>query len=213
MGVYREMNRNHTGQYTFSPIVVGVDEAGRGPLAGPVAVGAVALLNPGVSQSLEGVNDSKKLSPGARSLVFAKALELQDAGALAFSVVFSDAETIDRLGIVPSISQALGRALRALPVPPEHAHVLLDGSLKAPAEFQNQKTIIRGDETEFAIGLASIVAKVARDQLMEEEGSRYPQYGFEKHKGYGTVFHYQAIREHGLCPLHRVSFVDLTKIK
>lgn len=194
-------------------VLVGIDEVGRGPLAGPVAVGAVAFLSPISREDFPKARDSKKLSARAREEIAAQVDTYAAKGQLAYTVQYASAGAVDRDGIVSSIYDALARALEALSLDPAHTDVRLDGALKAPNTFLRQKTIIRGDETELSISLASIVAKVARDHLMEEEGRRYPQYGFEKHKGYGTVFHYQAIREHGLCPLHRVSFVDLTKVK
>lgn len=193
--------------------MVGIDEVGRGPLAGPVAVGAVAFLAPISRDDFPEARDSKKLSARARERIAAQVDAYAARGALSYTLQYASARAIDQRGIVPSIKEALTHSLAALSLDPALTEVRLDGTLKAPSEFLHQTSIIRGDETELSISLASIVAKVARDRLMEEEGRRYPQYGFEKHKGYGTVFHYQAIREHGLCPLHRVSFVDLTKIK
>jgi len=205
------MSNGHTTQYIAPPFLVGVDEAGRGPIAGPVAVGAVALLAPRSEFSFEGVRDSKKLSEKKREYFEYRVNEYVAQGMVAYSVQFSSSEIIDSEGIVPAIKNALARALKALSILPEHAEVMLDGSLKAPKEFIRQKTIIKGDETELPITLAGIMAKTARDREMKSTATSYPPYGFEKHKGYGTKSHYQAIQEYGLCAIHRRSFIDLTK--
>jgi ribonuclease HII len=153
-----------------------------------------------------GAKDSKKMTPLARERLYRCMHDLRAAGTLDFAVGFSDAAMIDREGIVPAIASALSYALESLQLDPAACDVRLDGGLKAPEHFKNQTTIIRGDQTELAISLASIAAKVERDRLMCEIASQYPGYSLEVHKGYGTAAHLQAIRENGLSPIHRVSF-------
>lgn len=186
--------------------IVGIDEAGRGPLAGPVSVGAVRLLVDFDEMLVVGAKDSKKMTPLSRERLYRCMHELRTAGVLGFAVGFSDAAMIDREGIVPAIRAALESALKSLHLDPEECEVRLDGGLKAPEHFKNQTTIIRGDQTELAISLASIAAKVERDTLMCEIASQYPGYSLEVHKGYGTAAHLNAIREKGLSPIHRASF-------
>lgn len=190
-------------------VVVGIDEAGRGPLAGPVAVAALAFLTPAARMLMKAslTKDSKQLSEKAREAWYEKLVEAKRAGAIAYAVSFVSAVRIDRVGIVRAIAAAMASSLRRLPVSPLQAQVLLDGALSAPACYKYQKTIIRGDETIPAIALASIVAKVSRDRLMYRYAKKYPLYGFDEHKGYGTAKHYAALKKYGLSPLHRKSFL------
>lgn len=190
--------------------LIGVDEVGRGPLAGPVMVGAALVPGDFDWALLPGVTDSKKLTEKKREAIFANALDLQQAGKVWFAVAEESAATIDATGIVPSIRSALVRALtdvveRSAVVVPS-VSVLLDGGLMAPAEYLHQQTIIKGDATEPVIGLASIVAKVTRDRELVRLAAEYPGYGLEVHKGYGTVAHRAAIREQGLSAIHRATF-------
>jgi len=194
--------------------LIGVDEVGRGPLAGPVAVGAVCV-NIKHKKILEkwgrGFRDSKKLSARAREAWMVKIRKAQEEGLLEYSVAFVSSVVIDKKGIAPSIRIALARSLKApalSKVRPWTAQVLLDGGLRAPLEYKDQKTIIKGDEKELVIALASIVAKVTRDAWMIKLGKKFPAYGFEKHKGYGTRGHYLAIKEYGIIPHHRKSFLE-----
>lgn len=190
--------------------VLGIDEAGRGPLAGPVAVGIVAVPEGfDVAAAFPGVADSKKLSEKKREKLFELLVEREAAGELRFSVELESAEAIDREGIAVMIRRAITRGVNALAPDASLAQVLLDGSLKAPAEYA-QETIIGGDATVPLISLASVAAKVTRDRLMVELAREHPQYGFEVHKGYGTKAHYAALREHGLSSIHRRSFIHLT---
>jgi ribonuclease HII len=197
--------------------IIGVDEAGRGPLAGPVAVGIV-IVPEGfiVEKEFKGVADSKKLSEKKREEIF-KILEARAIlGDVDFTVEFESAETIDKEGIVPAINKALARGVRALAKECGHlvstdlqtpsVHILLDGGLHAPKEY-SQETIINGDELIPIISLASIAAKVLRDRLMVELSQKYPEYGFEKHKGYGTKLHYEMLKKYGSCAIHRKSFL------
>ncbi len=190
---------------------LGVDEAGRGPLAGPVAVGAV-MVPEGFDVAVEfpGVRDSKKLSEGKRETLFA-ALETRAArGDVLFVVEFESAETIDASGIGRSVRDAVWRGVRALSPEPENARIFLDGLLAAPPEYA-QETIVHGDDLIPLISLASIAAKVTRDRLMVRLAETYPEYGFEKHKGYGTAAHYAALRKHGPCELHRKTFLHAAR--
>jgi ribonuclease HII len=186
--------------------LIGIDEAGRGPLAGPVSVGAVMVPVDFDWSLIEGVRDSKKLSEKKREVIFERAHELAQGSALRFAVSTSSASYIDTYGIVPAIKRALSEALSHLEIAPEDCHVLLDGGLSAPAAYIHQETIIRGDDTEPVISLASIMAKVTRDRLMCRLAEKYPAYGFEVHKGYGTEAHCKSIRTHGLSGIHRATF-------
>jgi ribonuclease HII len=193
----------------FSPVpryIIGIDEAGRGPLAGPLSVGAVRLQLDFDEMLVVGAKDSKKMTPLSRERLYRCMYELRATGTLDFAVGFSDAATIDREGIVPAIRSALAYALESLQLDPAVCDVRLDGGLKAPDHFQNQTTIIRGDQTELAISLASIAAKVERDRLMCEIATQYPGYSLEVHKGYGTAAHLRAIKEKGMSPIHRATF-------
>ena len=186
--------------------LVGVDEAGRGALAGPVAV-AVAMVPSGFDFALvPEVKDSKQLSLAARERIYALARELQKEKVLDFKVAMVGAEVIDKVGITRAVALATARALFRLSCMPNETEVRLDGLLCAPARFTRQQTIIRGDQTEPVISLASIMAKVTRDRYMVRIAQRYPLYVFEKHKGYGTLLHRQHIAAHGLCDLHRKYF-------
>ena len=186
--------------------IIGIDEAGRGPLAGPVAVGAVLIPSDFDWKLLEGVRDSKKLSEKAREELFERTRQLESASTLRFAVSTSSAAYIDRYGIMPAIKRALAEALSRLAVAPADCRVVLDGSLSAPAEYVDQQTIIRGDDTEPVISLASIMAKVTRDRLMKRLSEKYPAYDFHLHKGYGTSAHRRKIAEVGCCELHRTTF-------
>ena len=186
--------------------LIGIDEAGRGPLAGPVAVGAVLVPMDFDWSLVEGVRDSKKLSEKKRETIFARAEELQRSSALQYAVATSSAHYIDTYGIVPAIKRALAEALSRFEVDVHECRVLLDGSLSAPAQYIHQQTIIRGDDSEPVISLASVMAKVTRDRLMRRLAPKYPAYGFDIHKGYGTLAHRRAIEHSGLSALHRKSF-------
>ena len=186
--------------------LIGIDEAGRGPLAGPVAVGAVMVPADFDWGVLQGVRDSKKLSEKKREEFYTRAKELEQTRVLRFTVSTSSSAYIDTYGIVPAIKRALAEALSRFDIEPHDCRVLLDGSLRAPAEYINQETIIRGDDTEPVISLASIMAKVTRDRLMKRLSPKYPAYAFHLHKGYGTASHLSAIAQWGLSDIHRASF-------
>lgn len=185
--------------------LIGVDEAGRGPLAGPVAVGIVAVP-PGfdVLKEFPGVKDSKLLSGQKREIIFEQVAVRVARGDLRFRVELSSGAYIDRFGITRAVRKAAWNGIRKLGEP-DNSAVLLDGLLRAPKEYM-QRTIIKGDLRVPVIALASIMAKVTRDRLMERLSEQYPEYGFEQHKGYGTPSHLLAIKRHGLSDIHRLSF-------
>ena len=195
--------------------VVGVDEAGRGPLAGPVTLGAFGVKASDlveIEQILfpKGIKDSKKLTPKKRELIFDQLVIWHKEGKVVMSHSHGQASDIDNIGIVPTIKLALKKALVRFATEGSGVLVLLDGALRAPSVFLNQKTIIRGDETEIVIALASVIAKVVRDRYMVAEHNKYPVYNFAGHKGYGTKVHVEVLRNHGVCEIHRRSF--LTKL-
>ena len=189
-------------------VLVGVDEVGRGPIAGPLAVGAFASRKNVLKKHFWGVRDSKKLSPKQREEWFRKIKDLQRLQLVDFSVTFVSASSVDTIGISKALRRAISSCLSKLVVSPERTEVLLDGGIKAPRRFLLQKTIIKGDEKERIIACASIVAKVIRDRRMTRFSKHYPEYGFEVHKGYGTVKHYEALRKYGFCSIHRKSFLQ-----
>lgn len=178
-------------------IVCGVDEAGRGPLAGPVCAAAV-ILPP--NADIPGLNDSKKLSDKRRRELYPVIMEK----AVAYGIGFADHKEIDEINILQATFLAMQRALAQLSVKPELA--LIDGNREKDFGIP-VKTVIHGDSLSASIAAASILAKVTRDDLMLKMAEEYPQYGFEIHKGYGTKAHYQALAEHGPCPIHRMSFL------
>jgi ribonuclease HII len=186
--------------------LVGIDEAGRGPLAGPVAVGIVAVpYSFDIKKTFPGVGDSKILTELKREELYDIAVELKKAGTIDFRVRFATALVIDEIGITKAVRQGIISGLRSLAPNADGVHVLLDGSLAAPSIY-SQQTIIRGDASEPVISLASILAKVSRDRLMRRVARQFPMYGFESHKGYGTKKHYEAIKEFGLCGVHRRTY-------
>ena len=195
---------NKKQQFKF---LIGIDEVGRGPIAGPVAVGAFVFLVPDASSHFKGVKESKQLKEERREEWFGRILEVQKKGLIDFAVTFQSEKIIDEKGISFAIKKALEMSLKKLKINPEETHVLLDGGLKAPEEYKNQKTIIEGDVKEKVIALASVCAKVMRDRYMRKMAKKYPEYGFDVHKGYGTKRHYEAIKKHGLTDLHRRSFL------
>ena len=182
-------------------LVAGVDEAGRGPLAGPVAVSAVILPQ---EAHLPRINDSKKLSAAVREELFTQIVAI----AISYHVALIDAETIDRMNILQATRMGMYEAIAALTPAPDE--VLIDAvQLKLSMPSQS---IIKGDAKSASIAAASILAKVTRDRLIDEYDFTYPNYGFAKHKGYGTREHVEAIRTYGVCPLHRKSFEPIRSI-
>ena len=192
-------------------MVVGVDEAGRGPLAGPLAVGAAVLfIAPHKLSFWDRVRDSKKLSKKERAEIFIEIKKAKKEGKLDYACSMVGQEIIDRFGLTKAARLGVARALLALSVPKKRMEVLLDGSLYAPRGYK-QKTIIHGDDIYKIIGLASIVAKETRDKKMKKLAEKYPEYGFEIHSGYGTKFHYRALRKNGPSPIHRRLFLRSLK--
>ena len=187
--------------------LIGIDEAGRGPLAGPLAVGVVCSQEKPLPHLPKKLKDSKQLSAVEREAWFLKIKAWQKKGILNYKVALVSAGIIDRVGIVQAIKYGIYRGIKRLQIFPPSTSVFLDGGLKAPSVFLNQKTIIRGDEKVPLIALASIAAKVTRDRKMTRLHFQFPKYGFDIHKGYGTLFHRKAIRLHGPCALHRRTFI------
>ncbi len=178
-------------------VICGVDEAGRGPLCGPVCAAAVILP---VDCEIEGINDSKKLSEKKREQLF----DIIKEKAVAYSIYMVDASVIDEINILQATFLAMRTAVENLSVKPDMA--LIDGNGK-PGLAIAERTVVKGDAKSVSIAAASILAKVTRDRYMLEADKKYPEYFFAKHKGYGTKLHYEAIAEHGICPEHRRTFL------
>ena len=215
--------------------IIGIDEVGRGPIAGPVAVCAFLCKEGDVDQIIQEsglpIRDSKKLTKIQRGKWYKYLRNCQKEGKCDFAVNYVTAENIDKFGISKCIQKALNSSLAKLdvqnflrvgapgervkrgnfahPVLINQIYVYLDGGLKAPKEYVNQQTVIKGDELYPIISLASIVAKVSRDNVMQNFAKEYPEYGFENHAGYGTKAHYEAIKKHGTTSLHRKTFINL----
>ena len=179
-------------------LVCGVDEAGRGPLAGPVCAAAVILPD---NCEIEGLNDSKKISEKKREALF----DIIKEKAISYSIAYGSLEEIEEYNILEATYLAMNRAIEGLNTKADFA--LIDGNrvpkgIKIPCE-----TVVKGDSKSCSIAAASILAKVTRDRLMLEYDKKYPQYLFAQHKGYGTKAHYEAIKQHGVCEIHRLSFL------
>jgi len=220
--IHESHYNDHVKHPAGTKYIIGIDEAGRGPLAGPVAVGVCLVPVKMTRKNLlknfgfKKIKDSKKLSPKMREAWFEKMCEMQKLrnngnSTFSFAVTMISNKTIDTQGLSFAIRKAMAGSLkkiqRSTNFKPSECLVLLDGGLHAPAEFSFQKTIIKGDEKEFAISLASIAAKVTRDVHMKKLAKKHPAYGFEIHKGYGTARHIAAIKKEGITPIHRVSFL------
>ncbi len=177
--------------------ICGVDEAGRGPLAGPVCAAAVILPK---GKLIEGVNDSKKLTEKKREALF----EVIKAEAVSYAIAFATVEEIEELNILNATMLAMKRAVESLPQQADYA--MIDGN-RLPDLTIDCETIVKGDAKSHSIACASILAKVSRDRLLYEYAKEYPQYHFDKHKGYGTKLHVEALRTYGPCPVHRMSFL------
>jgi len=176
--------------------ICGVDEVGRGPLAGPVVCAAVIMP---FDDIIEGVDDSKKLSAKKRE----ELASLIEKKAVALNICLVEPEKIDEINILEATKLCMKNAVEGLKIKPDF--VITDGNMKLDIDME-QASIVKGDALSYTIGSASIVAKVYRDKLMDVYAEIYPQYGFEKHKGYGTSAHIDAIKTNGLCPVHRRSF-------
>ncbi|MDR2860356.1 MAG: ribonuclease HII [Elusimicrobiota bacterium] len=181
-------------------LIAGIDEAGRGPLAGPVSAAAVIFPK---NAFISGLNDSKKISPKKRAELF---IEIKKT-ALAFSIALIDHETIDKINILQATFLAMTKALKGLKIQPDLC--LVDGNHKIPKLEIKQEAIIGGDAKSASIAAASILAKVARDEIMVEFSKKFPDYGFEKHKGYGAKQHLEALKEFGICEIHRKTFAPI----
>lgn len=178
--------------------ICGIDEAGRGPLAGPVVVAAVIMPK---ASMIEGVNDSKKVSEKKREKLYEQIIE----EAISYSVGIIDQKEIDNVNILNATKEGVTKAVSGLQIKPQK--ILVDALTKIDTCGIPYVSIIKGDAKSYSIAAASIIAKVTRDRIMKEWDEIYPQYGFAKHKGYGTKAHIEAIKNCGICPLHRLSFV------
>ena len=179
-------------------LIGGIDEAGRGPLAGPVVVACVIMPK---DSMIEGVNDSKKVSEKKREKLYEEITKT----AISYEVGIINQKEIDNINILNATKLGLTTAIKGLKVKPEF--ILVDALTNIDTCKIPYRSIVKGDAKCYCIACASIIAKVTRDRIMRQWAEVYPQYGFEKHKGYGTAMHIQAIKEYGLCPLHRHSFV------
>ena len=196
----------------FMKFIVGIDEVGRGPLAGPVCIGLCMAKTPDykkIWKIIRDVKDSKKLSEGERHLWLRQIKDLSNIGMISYDTSFVSHAIIDRKGIAYAVRLAIKRTIKKAELNPKNCEIRLDGSIYAPKEFKNQKTIIKGDEKDVFIACASIVAKVSRDNLMCKLALKYPQYNFETHKGYGTLLHRHLIKKLGLSEIHRKSFCKI----
>lgn len=192
-------------------IVAGVDEAGRGPWAGPVVAGAVVIFDRNLDQFLlEGLDDSKKLSAKKREALYEALLAAETKGQLKTGIGEASAEEIDRVNILQATFLAMRRAVEALGMTPDYA--LVDGN-QTPKPFACAvQTVVKGDARSYSIAAASIMAKVHRDRLMARLAEEYPFYGFEKNAGYGTALHIAGLKEHGITPQHRKSYRPIQEL-
>lgn len=179
-------------------LVCGIDEAGRGPLAGPVYAAAVILP---LGLEIEGLNDSKKISEKKREQLFDVICEK----AVDYSIGIATEQEIDEINILNATFLAMHRAVEGLKTKPDYA--LIDGNQNPKIPFVTEETVVKGDAKVMSIAAASILAKVSRDRFMLEKAKEYPQYQFEKHKGYGTKLHYEMLKEFGPSPIHRMTFL------
>lgn len=179
-------------------VICGIDEAGRGPLAGPVYAAAVILP---IGLEIDGLNDSKKISEKKREQLFDVICEK----AVAYSIGIATEKEIDEINILNATFLAMHRAVEGLNIKPDYA--LIDGNQYPKIPFIIEETVVKGDAKSMSIAAASILAKVSRDRFMLEKAKEYPQYQFEKHKGYGTKLHYEMIKEYGPSEIHRMTFL------
>lgn len=180
-------------------MVVGLDEAGRGPLAGPVVASAV-FVKPNSRILLKGVNDSKKLSEKQREFLYNTLVNHKD---IEWGIGIVSEKVIDKINILEATKLAMKKAIDDLDIKSDF--LLLDGNFKIESDIL-QRSIIKGDQKVFSISAASVIAKVTRDRLMETYHKKYPQYGFDKHKGYGTKVHFASLQKFGPCKIHRKTF-------
>jgi len=187
-------------------IIGALDEAGRGPLAGPVVAACVIFkANIGLNNQLADIKDSKKLTAKKREELFDKIKE----NFIEVGVGACDHRTIDKINILQASFLAMKKAIGSLKTKPRF--IMVDGGLKLPNSSMPQQAYVKGDERIFSIAAASIIAKVTRDRLMREMDKLYPNYGFAKHKGYGTKLHLEKLKQYGPCPIHRLSFRRVKK--
>lgn len=184
-------------KYSNYKCICGIDEAGRGPFAGPVVAGAVVLP---VGLKIQGLNDSKKISKAKREELFDEIKEK----AISYGVGMASPQRIDEINILQATYEAMRDAISNLKVEPD---ILLNDAVTIPLVQTKQVAIIKGDARSLSIAAASIIAKVTRDRIMEKYALEYPQYGFENHKGYGSLEHRNALKEFGQCPIHRKTFI------
>jgi ribonuclease HII len=185
----------------MSMIIAGVDEVGRGCWAGPVVAAAVALAEP-----IPGLKDSKKLSKKARERL---ALQIKKE-ALAIGIGWVDAMTVDEVGINQAVKEAMTQAIAHIQI--NYDEIIIDGHINFLAENPMARPVIKADDTVPAVSAASIIAKVERDNYMDQQATEYPLYGFELHVGYGTAYHIKQLREHGVSPLHRKSYKPIKNL-
>ena len=192
-------------------VVVGIDEAGRGPWAGPVVAGAVVIKDHNLSKMLlEGLDDSKKLSAKKRAVLYDELFKEQQAGRVVIGIGEASCEEIDKLNILQATFLAMKRAVAKLPKCPNIA--LIDGNL-TPKEFVcRTQAVVKGDALSMSISAASIIAKVYRDRLMCELAKEYPYYGFEKNAGYGTKLHIDGLKKYGITPQHRKTYKPVQEL-
>ncbi len=194
----------------YKGIVAGIDEAGRGPWAGPVAAGAVVIRDQALSELLlKKLNDSKKLSAKKREILYKELQSEQSKGKLCIGIGLASCREIDELNILQATFLAMKRAVDNLPIKPDVA--LVDGNQMPKCLDCKIQTVIKGDAKSMSIAAASIVAKVFRDRLMCELAEKYPYYGFEKNAGYGTAAHIEGLKTHGITPEHRKSYKPIQK--
>lgn len=186
-------------------VVVGLDEAGRGALVGPVVAAAI-FIKPNCKILLKEINDSKKLSEKQREFLYNALVSHKD---IKYGVGIVSEKVIDKINILEATKLAMKKALKNLKVVSDF--LILDGNFKINSDI-SQKSIIKGDQKVFSISSASIIAKVTRDRLMKKYHKQYPNYGFDKHKGYGTKVHFASLQEFGPCKIHRKSFYPVSKI-
>jgi ribonuclease HII len=195
----------------MKPYLIGIDEVGRGPVAGPVTICAFKILASEYNKLEEQnffdkLKDSKKLSEKKREEWFVKFSQLEKENIIAYSCLSKTAKEIDAIGISVCIHKLIPETLQELKVDSTDK-IFLDGSLSAPEEFLNQETVIKGDEKIPVISCASIIAKVLRDRKMTEFHKEFPEYGLDQHKGYGTLKHMEAIKKHGISEIHRLTYL------
>ncbi len=183
--------------------IIGLDEAGRGPLAGPVVVAGV-LINPKIKKLVKGINDSKKLSKKQREKLYKILVTCKD---IKWSVAIVSEKIIDKINILEATKLAMRKVVKKL----NPDFLILDGNFLLDISLP-QKSVVKGDSKVLSVAAASIIAKVTRDRLMKKYHKKYPSYGFDSHKGYGSEFHMKMIKKYGPCPIHRKSFFPISEL-